>query len=330
MRKAFDVIVVSIMFIMIFALSLFILTSCSENGIEDKTYDVDENFCILTIDADTENIEVIPATDGICRVVCTEMPRLYHSVEVSDGVLKIKVVDERRWFEKISLFGDRSITVYLPADIYTSLLVDSHTGDIDIDEGFTFEHININLTTGDVRCDASAENVIRIKTDTGDIFLLNSDAASIELSATTGMVVITGSDCIDASITTDTGNIAISDLDCEGELEISVDTGRVSLTNITADSLASNGNTGDISLISVVVQNKMSIDSDTGDVIFDRCDAGEIIVNTDSGDVIGTFLTEKIIFATTDTGRIDIPKYTIGGKCDITTDTGDIKIEIQK
>ena len=42
------------------------------------------------------------------------------------------------------------------------------------------------------------------------------------------------------------------------------------------------------------------------------------------------FLTEKIFIAKTDTGEIKVPETTSGGKCKITTDTGDIKIEIKK
>ena len=61
---------------------------------------------------------------------------------------------------------------------------------------------------------------------------------------------------------------------------------------------------------------------------FDGCDAAEITVKTGTGDVTGTLLSDKVFLTETGTGRIDVPKSTVGGRCEINTDTGDIKIDI--
>ena len=47
-----------------------------------------------------------------------------------------------------------------------------------------------------------------------------------------------------------------------------------------------------------------------------------------SGNVTGTLLTDKIFLAQSDTGRVDLPKTVGGGKCEITTDTGNIEISV--
>ena len=62
---------------------------------------------------------------------------------------------------------------------------------------------------------------------------------------------------------------------------------------------------------------------------FDGCDAGELLVHTDTGDVSGSLLSEKIFIVRTDTGKISVPASVSGGRCEITTDTGDIKINLQ-
>jgi DUF4097 and DUF4098 domain-containing protein YvlB len=80
----------------------------------------------------------------------------------------------------------------------------------------------------------------------------------------------------------------------------------------------------------VIASGAFVIKRTTGDVTFEGCDAAELLVATDTGDVEGTLLTEKIFFVETDTGRREYPKTTTGGKCEITTDTGDIKISIKK
>ena len=58
------------------------------------------------------------------------------------------------------------------------------------------------------------------------------------------------------------------------------------------------------------------------------CDAEEIGIKTDTGDVTGSLLSEKVFHARTDTGRIEVPKTTGGGLCEIVTDTGDVRIRL--
>ena len=79
----------------------------------------------------------------------------------------------------------------------------------------------------------------------------------------------------------------------------------------------------------MIATERFSIERSTGDVQLNGCDAAEIYVKTDTGDVRGSLLTEKEFFAKSDTGDVDIPKTNVGGRCEITTDTGDIWIQIQ-
>ena len=79
----------------------------------------------------------------------------------------------------------------------------------------------------------------------------------------------------------------------------------------------------------MIATERFSIERSTGDVQLNGCDADEIYVKTDTGDVSGNLLTEKVFFAETDTGDIDVPRTNAGGRCEIITDTGDIRIQIQ-
>ena len=51
-------------------------------------------------------------------------------------------------------------------------------------------------------------------------------------------------------------------------------------------------------------------------------------MKTDTGNVKGNLLTDKVIFATSSTGKVDVPKIMADEKCEIITDTGNIKINI--
>ena len=102
------------------------------------------------------------------------------------------------------------------------------------------------------------------------------------------------------------------------------------LRNVTCENLTSNGNTGDLDLMNVIANGKFSLERSTGDIKFDKCDASEIFIKTDTGDLTGSLLSEKVFIVSTDTGNIDVPKTVSGGRCEITTDTGDVKLSVKQ
>ena len=51
-------------------------------------------------------------------------------------------------------------------------------------------------------------------------------------------------------------------------------------------------------------------------------------MKTNTGNITGTLVTDKVFLAHTDTGRIRVPTTTTGGRCELTTDTGNILLDI--
>ncbi len=277
---------------------------------ETNGYEIHENYKNMLIVTDTADIVFVPSENGESSVVCYEQKNAKHSVAVKDGTLVIEVVDTRKWYEHIGIFfGTPKIKVSIPQGEYGALSVKSSTGDVEIPENFKFESVDILVSTGDVKSLASASEKIKIKTSTGDIRVQNLSADMLELSVTTGDVVA-------QSVT------------CGSDIKITVSTGDTKLTDVTCKSVISKGSTGDISLKNVIAGEQFSIDRSTGDVRFDRCDAVELLVKTDTGDIRGSLLSDKVFITQTNTGRVDVPKTVTGGTCQITTNTGDIKIEI--
>ena len=278
---------------------------------ETNTYEISEEFSNLSMNTDTADIIFALSDDGKCRVECYEEEKAKHSVAVQENTLVIKMIDERTWYDYIGInFGSPKITVYLPKAEYASLFIKESTGDIEIPKNFKFEGVDISSSTGDVNFFASASKLIKIRTSTGNVCVENTSAGTLDLSASTG-------------------RITVSNVICGGDANINVSTGRTNLNNIECKNLTSSGDTGDISLNHVIAAEKFSIKRSTGDVRFDGSDAAEILVETDTGDVTGTFLSEKIFFVETDTGSVDVPESITGGRCEITTDTGDIELDIQ-
>ena len=105
-------------------------------------------------------------------------------------------------------------------------------------------------------------------------------------------------------------------------------TGDVKLAAVTGKTVGSSGGTGDVFFVGVVAEELLYIKRSTGDVKLSGCDAEEVVISTDTGDVYGSLLSDKLFIVESDMGDVDVPKTSSGGTCNITTNTGDIKITI--
>ena len=148
-----------------------------------NTHDDIESFDSLDLDIDIADVEFINS-DSI-KVVCIETEKLTHSVKVENNTLKINYVDELKWYEKIFglPFRDTKIEVYFPYNHYQNLTIKSSTGDIVIPSEYSFDKINVTLSTGDAKIKASA-NEFNFTASTGELYLENSRYAVIESDAT--------------------------------------------------------------------------------------------------------------------------------------------------
>jgi DUF4097 and DUF4098 domain-containing protein YvlB len=112
-------------------------------------------------------------------------------------------------------------------------------------------------------------------------------------------------------------------------MQLSVDTGETEITDLTCASLTTTGKTGELYMSNVIASGGFTIKRSTGDVEFEKCDAAELLITTSTGDVEGSLLTDKVFIHNTNTGEVQLPETVTGGKCKITSDTGDIEITIE-
>ena len=285
-------------------------STLSNTEYETNTYMPVGDFDKISINVATTDIDFVPSENSECKVVCYESVKEKHSAVVENGTLVIGTVNTRKWYDYIGIFIETpKMTVYLPQDEYTSLFIDSDTGDIALPQSFTFGDIEIEGDTSDVECLATVLNSMKLHSDTGTIKLDNLSADEIDVN-------------------TNTGKIVVNDVAAKSNIDIKTDTGKIELANVTCTDLSAESDTGDIILKKVVASDSFSIESDTGDVKFEDSDAAQILVRTSTGDVTGTLLSEKIFMTQSFTGRINVPQTTTGGKCEIKTSTGDIAISI--
>lgn len=302
----------SILFVSMMTTLKWDFTKISTEKYKTERYEITDAFHSISVNISTADITVLPAEDGVARVVCFENEKLPHEVSVVEGVLTVNRVDNRHhWYDYVTIFDFHTpkITVYLPEAAYTALTVKGSTGDVEIARDLEFESITVEATTGDITCYASASGSIRLAASTGDITLQGISAGTVSLSVTTG-------------------DITASNLTVAGAMEVTVSTGEAELTSVTCLSLMTTGDTGDLDLDGVLVDGPLSVKRSTGDVSLSACDAHELTIETSTGSVTGSLLSEKVFIVNTDTGKKEVPATLTGGKCAITTDTGDIHIRL--
>ena len=277
---------------------------------ETNSYEIAESYHDMAIQTNTANLRLLPAPDGKTRVECYEETNAKHLVSAEDGTLCIRVIHEKKWYERIGInLETPTITIYLPEGEYGRFSFCGSTGDVALPENFLFESIDVDLSTGDATCLASAKKTIHIETSTGNIHAKNLHARALDLAVTTGQ-------------------ISLNSVSCDEEIHVDVSTGKSFFEYVTCQSLDYDGSTGTITLKNVMASKTIEIEQTTGDVIFDACDAAELDIETTTGDVTGTLLSDKIFLAKTTTGRVNLPKTVSGGHCEIETTTGNIKLEI--
>ena len=283
----------------------------STNKYETNIYEFAQDFSDIQVNSSTADILFSLSDDKNTYVECIEYHNEKHSVKVDNNCLYIEINSSRKWYEYIGIaFKSPKITIKIPKTEYKNLLINSDTSDIDIPDYFKFYNINISVSTGNVKNKSTVLNELKISTSTGHIDIKKILAKKIDLSVSTGYV-------------------NLSSVDCESDIIVKVSTGKTHFTDVKCKNIFSKGSTGDFKLNTVIASETVDIKRSTGKVTFEDCDAKELIVKTSTGDVKGILLSEKIFITTTDTGKVDVPQTNSGGKCNITTNTGDIKIDIK-
>lgn len=307
---AFLVLVGCVLFVGVMSTTGWDFAGLSAVRYETNTHEINEPFRDIALTTDTADIVFGLSADGKCRVECREDKNAKHAVAVENGTLVVRVNNQKSWYDYIGFRPDSpKITIFLPETEYHTLAVHESTGNMEIPKGFTFASVDVSVSTGNVGFFAAAREKVRIKTSTGDIRVENTAVGALDLSVTTGTVTA-------------------SSVTCTGDVIVNVSTGKATLTGISCRSVLSTGTTGSISLNHVIATDRFSIERSTGDVKFESCDAAELYIKTTTGSVTGTLLTDKVFLTDTKTGSVDVPGTVTGGRCEIRTNTGDIKVKI--
>lgn len=279
---------------------------------QTTTHTIQEDFDNVSLVAGTADIVFEQSANGKNEVICYEKESAKYAVLVENGVLTIKKEEHEKWYNNIGIsFSTPKITVRLAKTEELKLSINMSTGDLQMPANFSFQQAEVLCSTGDIQWKANALESLKIKTSTGDIDIKDISVGMLDLK-------------------TSTGDIQVETVSVDGEMSVVVTTGKTRLIGVSCAELTTLGTTGDILLKQVFATGKMTIERDTGDVKFEKSDATELSIVTDTGGVSGTLASDKIFVINTNTGDKDVPQSTKGGLCEISTDTGDIILSIEK
>lgn len=290
------------------------MSNSSGAGHIQNSYDIDQEYTSFNAELATADFEIKLASDGKTRVDCDEKEKQHHEIKVTDNTLNIKLIDERRWYEKWFDWDFRSmkITVYVPEKAYDNFNIKSSTGFVKTPKEISFKSMTTKVSTGNVQINSNVEEKLQVNSSTGDVSLDGLTAKNI-------------------NIETSTGDIAFNKVTVTGDITTKCSTGGVKIIDTTFVNLNTKVSTGNVRLNNSIGEKHIQIKTSTGSVRFEDADAETLDVETDTGSVKGTLLTSKIFDVDSDTGKREYPRgSTTGGLCRIKTDTGDINIQIKQ
>lgn len=316
---------------------------------ETKTYAVEDSFTNISVQGGDATVSLVPATDGNCKVVCTENEVIYDKVAVVDNTLMIERVDESKWYNNIGLhFGEIEITVYLPESEYEALFIDNSSGRIDVQGDFTFAEAEVMNSSGKIEFTADVNGALKIENTSGGIYVGDNSVESLSVKGTSGSievmnvvamgdVEVNGSsggidvskvECANLSVANSSGSLRLSEIVANGDVNVEGTSGGVHIDDVECANLTGSNSSGKINCTDVIATGDINLKNSSGGIALEACDAANLKLSATSGSIRGTLLTEKIFQADATSGSVDVPKTTSGGVCEVTTTSGSIKMSI--
>ena len=160
------------------------------------------------------------------------------------------------------------------------------------------------------------------------VYLPQAALSALAVVGTTGNVTVEKElvlESIDVTLTTGSIRFYAS---ATGDIKLSTTTGNLFVEDVRARNITLSATTGSAMLEDVVAKEALSVTLRTGDVRLDKVDGAELFFKTTTGNVRGSLFSPKTFTASQTTGKVQLPETTGGGKCEIVTTTGSIKIAI--
>ncbi len=226
--------------------ALGVANTNKNNPITTHEHEV-ELFNKMSVDIHTADLELKASEDLTYKVVCEEKEKIYHTVEVKEGVLTINTIDERAWYERIFDFSwtKMKVTVYAPGILYESANIKNATGNIIIPAEYKFNDLTLYNATGNIHVKSDVLNKLEASVSTGNI-LVESHNKTMDLKSSTGNITLTNVIAEEIKAKSSTGNIKFTDSDATSLIDVEASTGNIDLSLLTGKTFEAQSSTGKV------------------------------------------------------------------------------------
>lgn len=261
---------------------------------EEQTHTITEPFNDIIISTINSSIQILPSSDGSCRIVCDDNEKMFHQVsfqESEDGtVLHIAQRNEWKWYETLGgLHWEEPpvLIVYLPQAEYEILDAVSGSGDITVAPDFRFGTLHLNSTSGNTALTGIEAEHLNVLSASGDILL-----RSVRVSE-------------DAYLQNVSGFTRVENLTAS-ELTSYASSGETVLENASAEYLNTSTVSGFIRVYDGNFSNTSYFETSSGDIEIVDSECGEQRIKTVSGKLSLQNITGISLTTETSSGSIGI------------------------
>ena len=240
---------------------------------QEKTHTITEPFTKLNIQTISSSIEILPASDGTCRIVCDDNEKLYHSFSITESAqgvqLNINQHDDWQWYEM--LYGlyrvdELKVQIYLPEAEYELLHANSASGDITVAPDFRFQTVDTYTSSGNTKLTDLHAGHLAVHSISGDLILRNLEMTE------------------DAYIDSTSGFMQIENLKATN-ITTRSSSGGTALENISSNYLRATSVSGEIRVMGSSFCDTSFFETSSGNVEIVDSDCGEQTVEVISGNV---------------------------------------------
>ena len=278
--------------------------------VETSSYDIEEDYNNIDINAITANITFMHSNTSQSKVFYNGIVGQKHSVEVVNGTLTISQEKSEEWYDQILNYASSYIVIHLNKIQYDSLEIVSESSSVEIQTGFIFNNVDIQNNTGDIKWKSDVVDTLSIQTQTGDLKLEDASFNMIKVN-------------------NDTGDVKITSCSASSHTLVKIENGNLTLTNARLNLLHAKINTGYAMLSGVYASDQIMLIIETGNIFVYSSDTKKAEFTTTTGDIFASFLSNKTIEANASSGQINIPSNSAvaNGTCTAITQTGNITID---
>ena len=301
-----------------------IVIGLGSDRVEETEHLITEPFESLTVSDSSAVISINSSWDEQCRVYCSESERLHYDISVRDGVLNVRREDGGN--AQVALFeDDLSLQIYLPADHYRTLKVETSSGEINSD-GPDWDQMQLKSSSGDIWLWDIVTGALEIESSSGETYLSDVQADSLRIQSVSGIVSVYGGSFGEIGVSSSSGDVSLSSLRA-GKTQIRTVSGALWISFAELEELQLESSSGDLGLTSTRCSGSLAANTVSGQISLTEMDAAGMELSSSSGDISGTVLGEWEFRVETSSGTVFTSESHRGARlCHAVTVSGDVDL----